>query len=319
MWLGRSERNRRHERSSVLGVRRRAEPLRRGRRRLVLAAFCVAVLALGTAMAGRQVLGWARQQILDTGLFALTTIEVSTDGNWVTTEEVRRWAGVSEGANLLTVDLARIRRDLELVPQIQSASVERVLPHLLRLRVAEREPLARVQGLALEDSGGFAPTTYYLDAEAVVMPALPGGGASPAFQQSLETLPVVRGLAQRELCPGQRIVSPSAQTALRVLANLEQSAMAGQTEVKTIDVSLPDVLVLTTVDGASVTLALDRLEQQLQRWRWVRDAGLRLAKAVAHLDLSLTNNCPVIWVEATNLPPAKPRTVNPPRGGKRHV
>lgn len=46
--------------------------------------------------------------------------------------------------NLFALDLARIKRDLELAPAIQSAAVERVLPHTLKIRVTEREPVAQI-------------------------------------------------------------------------------------------------------------------------------------------------------------------------------
>ena len=54
-------------------------------------------------------------------------------------DQLRRWAGVKPGENLFALDLARVKRDLEMVPLIDSVSVERVLPRTLRIRVTERE------------------------------------------------------------------------------------------------------------------------------------------------------------------------------------
>ena len=45
--------------------------------------------------------------------------------------------------NLFALDLSRVKRDLELVPAIESADVERILPHTLKICVTEREPIAQ--------------------------------------------------------------------------------------------------------------------------------------------------------------------------------
>ena len=55
--------------------------------------------------------------------FAIQRIDVQTDGV-VLGEQLRRWAMVKTGENLLALDLARVKRDLELVPIVQSATVE---------------------------------------------------------------------------------------------------------------------------------------------------------------------------------------------------
>ena len=61
--------------------------------------------------------------------------------------------GVKVGQNLLALDLARVKRDLEMVSAIRSATVERMAPHTLKLRVSEREPLAQFSVLRLKSDG----------------------------------------------------------------------------------------------------------------------------------------------------------------------
>ena len=51
--------------------------------------------------------------------------DVQTDGV-IAPDQLRRWARVKPGENLFALDLARVKRDLELVPLIESVSVERV-------------------------------------------------------------------------------------------------------------------------------------------------------------------------------------------------
>jgi len=59
------------------------------------------------------------------------------------------------------------------------------------------------------------------------------------------------------------------------------------------------------------------LEHQLRRWHKIFIEGQQFSKAVASLDLAVTNNLPVRWLEASAVPPASPRSSKLPR--KKHV
>src|SRR5258706_17506 len=79
-------------------------------------------------------------------------------GEWdgvIAPAQLRHWAGVKTGENLLAVDLARVKRDLEMVSMVRSVAVERVLPHTLRLRVSEREPLAQIYIPQVRTNGSY--------------------------------------------------------------------------------------------------------------------------------------------------------------------
>ncbi len=319
MFFRASKQNRRISRPSVLEVRSRSKPLRQRRQRLVLLAFMTAITALGIGLAASYGWTWGRQKVLDAGLFALTSIEIITDGKSITPDQVRQWAGIREGMNLLNVDLSRVRRDLELVPQIKSVAVERILPHLLRLRIMERQPVAQVQALSVQGNAGFAPATFYLDAEGVVMPPLAPSQFSSNSAMTPETLPVVRGVARRDLYPGKALAGESISAALLLLTSLDHSDMSGRTAIASIDVSGPRVLRVTTQDNTEIVLASTRLDEQLRRWRLVHDAGQRLGKTVARLDLSITNNCPLRWAETNNALPLRSSRGKNPHKKDKHV
>src|SRR6266545_1182633 len=126
MWFSRRQKNRRLSRGHVLDVKLRSDQVRAARLRL--GALTVGVL-FGTVL-GLYLLWLAGAWVLDTLVyenraFAIEQIDVQTDGV-ISTDQLRRWAGVKDGQNLLALDLARVKRDLELVPLIQSAAVERV-------------------------------------------------------------------------------------------------------------------------------------------------------------------------------------------------
>jgi cell division septal protein FtsQ len=285
---------------------------------MAISAALAATCALAVLYLGALSWGWLRQRFLyHNRAFTLDTIEVQTDGA-ISPDQARRWAGVNLGDNLLSLNLARVKRDLELVPQVESATVERVLPHLLRLQVRERQPVAQVRLLRYRQ-GDWTPATYYLDPSGVVMPPLPPSGAAEGTATSAETLPLLAGVGGHQVRAGQVLASPPARAALRLLADFDRSPMAGQVDLRSVDVAFPGILLVTTEQGNQVTLGVDHLAAQLERWRLVHEAGLKLGKAVASLDLSLSNNCPVLWQEASALPLPKPKPHKPQLAQRKHV
>jgi hypothetical protein len=95
--------------------------------------------------------------------------------------------------------------------------------------------------------------------------------------------------------------------------------MAGLVDLKRIDVSSPDVLLVTTGQGSEVTMGLTDFDQQLRRWHDIFDMGQKLSKALATLDLAVTNNIPARWLEASAVPPATPKLPKTSRTRKKHV
>jgi hypothetical protein len=61
------------------------------------------------------------------------------------------------------------------------------------------------------------------------------------------------------------------------------------------------------------------LEQQLRRWREIYDLGQRMNQSVASLNLAVSNNVPVHWMEAVAAPSASPKAVNPAHPRRKNV
>jgi hypothetical protein len=280
--------------------------------------------ALGLAVVGTLALhygfrSWTSLRdgvFLSPKFFGLRSITVNTNLVWLTPTEVIHWTGVSLGDNLLALDLDRIRRDLELVPQVEEAALERVLPDLLRIHVRERQPLARIRGVATE-VGQLRPTTYFLDAHARVMPPLVAG--RPDLETAYASLPVIAGLGSHGLRVGGELGSPGVRAALELVRVFPYSAMSGQTCLLTVDVADPEVLQVTTREGAEITLPLTQVEWQLHRWRLVHEAAARLGRQLHWLDLSMTNNCPALWQPDPPEPPAAPLPGELTQLKQRHV
>ncbi len=107
----RTPRNRRFKKRSILDVKLRTRGQRLARVRMVVWA---GVVALGTVVGlflfwrGGE---WAlRELVFENQSFAVRTVQVEGEGS-IPREDILRWSGVRRGANLLGLDLARVKRD----------------------------------------------------------------------------------------------------------------------------------------------------------------------------------------------------------------
>lgn len=319
MWGKRKQVNRRLGRVHVLDVKLRSDHVRKTRARYVALAFGALIgIAFGgfACWRGGQ---WVLNRVAyENPAFAITRIEVQTDGV-ILPDQLRRWANVRPGENLLALDLARVKRDLEMVPMIATVSVERILPKTLRIRVVEREPVAQVAVLRPNNRGGVETAVFHLDTAGFVIQPLDPRQRIRPLGQGDDSLPMLKGIKPGDLQPGRAVESPSVQAALKLAADFAYSPMAGLVDLKTIDVTASDVIVVKTGQGSEVTFGLENLDQQLRRWREVYEMGLRMRKGnLATLDLAVSNNVPARWIEASvTLPPAK--APKPLRNRRRNV
>ncbi len=156
--------------------------------------------------------------------FAIELIDAQTDGK-IAPEQLRRWTRVKVGANLIALDLAEVKRNLELVSVIDSVSVERVLPHTLKIRVTERRPIAQVNVPRADPAGGISVSVYQLDEDGVVIQPLDPRVCTVPLAEMNPQLPVIAGLNYFQLQPGRRLELPAVQAALRLVAAFDRSPM----------------------------------------------------------------------------------------------
>src|SRR5678809_1031750 len=170
MWFKKKKKNRRLGRVHVLNVKLRSQQARAIRLRLASRVIGGVLGSLAGLFLLWQGGNWLLKFfIFENNAFAISSIQVQTDGD-IPVKQARQWAGVKLGDNLLALDLSRVKRDLELVPWIRKATVERVLPRSLKLRITERESLAQVydwQGIP--SPAGVERMVFYLDAAGYVM------------------------------------------------------------------------------------------------------------------------------------------------------
>ncbi len=318
-WFTSRSRNRRSGREQhVLDVKLRSDQVRATRLRLggIGLGMTLATLA-GFFIIWRAGSWTLDRMIYDNPAFAVERIDVKTDGV-ISAEQVRRWSGVKAGQNLLALDLARVKRDLEMAAPIRSAAVERVMPHTLKLCVTERVPVAQISVLRLKPGGTTEPSIVYLDRDGFVLIPLAMTQRALAARTT-DVLPAICGLSLGEVMPGKKIDSAQVRGALQLIEAFRHSPMAGLTDLRLVDVSSPELLQATTGDQGKIVFSLSNPDQQLRRWRDIRERAQQQGMAIASLDLSVPGNIPAVLVAAGPAPLNVPKNINPQPIRKKNV
>lgn len=318
MWLKRKSKNRRNERESMLEVKMRSRDARRARLRIVTALIgAVSGTTLGVLVIW-QAYHWALQRfVYDNEAYTVRRIELRHHGR-LRPEQIRQWAGVEPGQNLLAIDLDRVRHDLEMIPWVQRAEVEALRPDCLRLGVWEREPVVQVViwRLNVADSSAWAETNY-LDAEGFVLPPLHPQWIKPGESADFAHLTRLTGLDRAEVVPGQKLSKPRVTAALNLVRAYEASSMYSLVDLEEVDVSGGDTLKGILRQGTRMGFGFTDFERQMRLWRSIHDYTSIRSQVIESLDLSVTNNLPARLRDATagtNPLPGSP--ANPARPAK---
>lgn len=317
MWFKRQPKNRRLRRGHVLDVKLRSDQVRATRIRLGVMAVSIPVVTLFGLYLFWRAGEWTLDRfVYENAEFAIHHVDVQTDGV-ITTDQLRRWSGVQSGANLIALDLAAVKRNLELEPLVGSVSIERVLPRTLKIRVTERRPVAQVNVTRVDGAKGMMVVVYQLDATGMVVQPIDARMREiPLSQVKDGPLPEITGVNVAQLQAGHRVTQPQALAALQLISAFNRSPMARLVDLRRLDVSAPGVVVVTTKPGGEITFGLQNVEQQLRRWREVYDLARSRNKVIVSLDLAVANNVPLRWTEAAAAPAvlSKDATPAPARG-----
>ena len=260
------------------GGRQRRKGMSRNLRR---AALWGAPLALLGGLAGGAVLSGAvtlpgsgrelAAALLDlTGKCGLVVDDIEVDGR-TTTDVATILAALDAqaGTPILGVDPARAREQLERLPWVSSAAIERRLPSTLYVHLVERQPLAVWQHEGKQElidrSGTVIPVTDL--ARFGKLPTVVGDDhARRGAAQLLDLLASEPALARRVTAAvmiGDRRWNVRIDNQIDVmlpeddmagawakLAELEKTSRILQRDVETVDLRLPDRLVMRVNDAA---------------------------------------------------------------------
>lgn len=203
-------------------------------------------------------------RVLDgTARFGLAVADVRVEGREATDRDTILAAlGAAPGTPILAVSPSRAKEQIEKLPWVHSAVVERSLPDTIYVRLVERKPLALWQHggkLDLIDHEGSVIPVTHLDRFAKLPMVIGEHAASHAAEliDMLTTEPDLAARVSAAIRVGDRrwnlrvdnaievlLPADSPASAWAQLASLERSSAILKRDVQVVDVRLPDRLVV---------------------------------------------------------------------------
>ncbi len=284
----------------LLDVNATTEQLWRRRRRLLMRLSVFSLLLISLAAAYH--FGWpqVRQRIVDSNFFRISRIEVASNGG-LTRDRLLQISGITAEDNLYDINLPLIRTRLESEPLIRSATLVKSYPGILKVRVKERIPVARVEILfPFLQTDGPELRSYLIDSTGMVMLAPEKTHIAEQWQKHLAGLPRIAGVDTKEFHMGRSLTNPKILTALEIIRDYAREENSRKESIEVVDVSQPvTVKVFTSLD-TKLIFGLTNVKKQLHRWQLVMEKGKKEGLELESLDLSVQSNLPVQW--RTNSP-----------------
>ncbi len=235
----------------------------------------------------------AMQALLDHTLYnnpqyALKKIIIEGKGDF-SQRQIRQAGGLSIGQNIWALNITEVQQNIERLPYVAEARIEKHLPDKLIIKITERNPIAKVVGVS-SDLG--TPEVFYVDREQFVL-------FKPRPGENIRPLPEIVGLHNAEFESGQRLDQPQLLAAINLLKEMELTPLANALDIRTIDLAQPLSFKVTTAQGAILFFRLDYLGQQLQRLQEILNTAQQRNLQIATVDLTLDRNVPVTFMVPT--------------------
>lgn len=237
----------------------------------------------------------AREVFTENPAYALRDIAIESTGEALKPERVQAYLKLQTGQNLLTLNLAQMRHDLELWPMVEQAEVTRELPSRLRIRITERIAVANVSSVENDKR-------FQVDRHGVVMDLLSYVRVTEDYHNRLSALPEIIGANMSDLKVGRSTTSRNILKAVALIEKMGRPEFDFM-EIQTIDVSRNGILVVNLLDHAVIRIgaadSFPDMDRQLRRLaRILADARRDPERAAKHLqsvDLTVRNDIPVVW------------------------
>lgn len=298
----RASTSRQRKRQHLLDVKVRAKKAASQRTQKVFFAVCALVLL--AAVCGGFAFGAKR--ILNTLFFAnadysLKTIEITTDGN-LNRETILHAADISEGRNLFSIDLPKVREKLDALPQVEECRIQRILPGKIVISIQERRPVAWVVPPDRNTGSFNFEDAYLVDKRGIL---LKPKSLAPEYLG----LPLIIGVATSNCQAGQPLEQDEVKSALDLI-RASSEILQARFQIQSIDVSKQYCLQVTDKQRASVTFGIDEIEWQLHRLETVLNYCDKNNRELQTVNLMAQRNVPVTFV-----PQAQPTAAVEPDNG----
>jgi cell division septal protein FtsQ len=281
-------RQRRRQHLLDVKVRSRKVSHHRNRRVLVFISKCILLLAIcaGIYYGVRQGLN---RFFFDNPDYRLSEIEVQTDGT-LQRDQILKAAELSEGMNIFSVNLERVRDCLQQLPQVDEVQVERKMPNEIDVRVVERKPVAWITTQKGISDPFASDAAFLVDARGILM-------KEKKLLPEYLGLPLISGCASEALVPGKTVESSEAKAALDLLHLSATSFMQTRFQIREIDVSKGYCLLVTDKNHTQVMFGFENLPAQLQRLEQFLIYSDDSKRELETVNLLVARNIPVTFTK----------------------
>ena len=269
-------------------VRARRASHHRNRRVLVLLSKIALVLTISVGIYFGVRTGLSRF-FFDNPEYSLSAIDVQTDGT-LQRDQILKCAGLREGLNIFSVNLARVRDRLRQLPQVDDVQVERKMPNEIDIHVTERKPIAWITSEATVANPFASDAAFLIDARGILM-------KEKKLLPEYLALPLIVGCSSEALMPGRMVDSFEAKAALELLRLTTTSFMQTRFQIREIDVSKGYCLLVTDKHHAQVMFGFDNLDTQMRRLEQLLVYGDDAKREIETVNLLVARNTPVTFAQ----------------------
>src|SRR5881394_1051086 len=221
--------------------------------------------------------------------YHVQTIELQTDGT-LQREQVLKAAGLQEGANIFSVNLASLRDRIQQLPQADEVEVVRKLPSEIDIRIVERKPVAWITSEREINDPFASDAAFLVGARGVLM-------KQKKLLPEYLGLPLILGCSSEALEAGKVIESPEAKNALELLRLSARSFLQMRFPIREIDISKGYCLLVTDKNHARITFGFNDLQTQLRRLEQFLVYCDDTKQELGTVNLLVQRNIPVTFVE----------------------
>ncbi|MGV3663813.1 MAG: cell division protein FtsQ/DivIB [Prosthecobacter sp.] len=240
-------------------------------------------------------LGWVtwHEALEKNPQFLLKSVIVNTEGT-LTKQQLVAATGLTEGTNVLTMNLREVRDRIERLPQVKSAVIRRDYHGQLTLDVAQRMPVAWIECPRLKLMEPLSGKGCLIDAEGAPIPC-------EVMTKEYLAMPRIKFGGLSDATPGVPARELQVHAALSLMRELQKRDEDGHAALELIEIPNTWSLVAHFGGDAKITFGVDDLDSQLVRFdRFMHEAKERQWH-VATLNLLSRINVPVTFHDTPDI------------------
>jgi len=266
-------------------VAAKASPRRRIRRKLLVAKVtALACLSVSIPVAMK----WGYGEVFfKNEEFVLKTLQIQTDGV-LSVSRLAEIANVAAGMNLMDLDLGQIQTQIETLPQVEKATVNRELPDRLHMVVRERIPVAWLSVPPLGVRPWDMERGFLLDEEGHLFRCLD-------LNDGMKSLPVVESFQMSDPVEGSQVDSEGILAGLKLILESEKRFAEEGLSVREVRVRDEWAVECDFNNSLRVTFGVYDYARGLDDFALILDRMSESGRTLASVNVAAEKNIPVTF------------------------